>query len=316
MKNIAFYKFEIEPNREKRIDQLISIQLPEYSRSRIKNWIKSNNITVNGEACSPKDKILKKSIIEVKIFESEELDIKPQNVDLDILHEDKSFLVINKKPGMVTHTAPGHYLGTLQNALLFHYPSLKNVPRAGIIHRLDKNTSGLIIIARDLTSHNNLVAQMQNKRITKKYIAFVVGDNINNQIINEKIGRHKFNRLKMSVSDSGKEAVSEIKVLEKFKKSSFLEIKLITGRTHQIRVHLSNIGHPIIGDILYGFKRSAFNYNKSFSSFLSSYSQHALHAKYLCFNHPKTQKKIIINSETPETFVTIKSLLSDNYGEN
>ena len=312
MKNISFYKIEVEPDSNKRIDQLIALQLPEYSRSRIKNWINNNNITIDGKTCSPKDKISKKSIIEIKILENEELDVRPQKIDLDVLFEDDDLLVINKKAGMVTHTAHGHYLETLQNALLYHYTDLRNVPRAGIIHRLDKNTSGLIIIARNLISHNALVSQMREKLITKKYIALVVGEVTKNQIIRKKIRRHRVNRLKMSVSDFGKEAISKVKVIEKFKKSSLLDIELVTGRTHQIRVHLSYIGHPIIGDSLYGFKKNIFNKNKNLVKFLNSYNKHALHAKYLCFNHPKTKKKMIINSETPESFVNIKSLLSNN----
>ncbi len=314
MKNTSFYKIEIEPDKNRRIDQLIAAELPEYSRSRIKSWINNQNITINGKACSPKDKISKKSTIEIKILENEELDIKPQKINLDIQYEDKDLLIINKKSGMVTHTAPGHYESTLQNALLYHYPDLRKVPRAGIIHRLDKNTSGLIIIARNLISHNLLVKKMKDKLIKKKYIAFVTGLVEKNQIINNKIGRHRINRLKMTISNSGKEAISKIKVLEKFERSSFLDIELITGRTHQIRVHLSSLGHPIFGDDLYGFKKNMHKYNKKLINFLDSYPYHALHAYYLSFNHPITKKKVIINSKTPETFDTIKSLLLNNYG--
>ncbi len=311
MKNISFYKIEIEPDKEKRIDQLISNQLPEYSRSRIKNWIKNENITLNGKICSPKDKISVRSTVEIKISETEELDVEPQDIKIDIIYEDNDLLIINKKALMVTHIAPGHYLGTLQNALLFHYPDLRSVPRAGIVHRLDKGTSGLIIIARNLISHNDLVTQMRNKLIIKKYIALVSGEMTRGQIISKKIGRHKINRLKMSISQSGKDATTKVNILEKLRKASFLDIELVTGRTHQIRVHLSYLGHPIIGDKLYGFKNNTFNHNKNLLNFLNSYDRHALHAKNLCFNHPKTKKKLIINSETPKTFVTIKSLLSE-----
>ena len=315
MKNINFYKIEIEPDKNRRLDQIIASELPEYSRSRIKHWIINNNITINGKSCSPKDRISSKSIIEIKILENEELDIKPQKIDLEILFEDKDLLIVNKKSGMVTHTAPGHYDSTLQNALLYHYPDLKNVPRAGIIHRLDKNTSGLIIIARNLISHNLLVNQMKNKLIKKKYIAFVTGLVEKNQIIKNKISRHRINRIKMCISDSGKESISKIKIIERFEKASFLDIELVTGRTHQIRVHLSSLGHPIFGDYLYGFKKNAHNYNKKLLNFLNSYPYHALHAQYLSLNHPITKKKVIINSETPESFVTIKSLLN-NYGKS
>ena len=261
MKNVTFYKFDIEPENNLRLDQIISSRLPEYSRSTIKNWINAEKILVNGKTCSPKDKILTKSEVEIEVHPNEEIDIIPEDIALNILHEDDDFIIVNKNSGMVTHTAVGNYSGTLQNALLFKYPELKNVPRAGIIHRLDKQTSGLLIIARSLQSHNSLTKQIQNRSITKKYLTITSGILKNIKLIDEKIGRHKINRKKMAVTFSGKESISRLKILRRFDKASLIEVELVTGRTHQIRVHLSFIGHPVLGDKLYGFRKSIFSKN-------------------------------------------------------
>ena len=157
MKNVTFYKFDVEPEKGMRLDQLIALQLPEYSRSRIKNWMNAEKVLINGKTCSPKDKISSRSMIEIAIHPLEEVDIVAENIPIDVIYEDEDFLVVNKISGMVTHTAAGNYSGTLQNALLYKYPELRNIPRAGIIHRLDKQTSGLLVITRNLMSHNCLL---------------------------------------------------------------------------------------------------------------------------------------------------------------
>ena len=231
---------------------------------------------------------------------------------MEILHQDESFLIINKPAGMVTHTAIANYSGTLQNALLYLYPELRNIPRAGIIHRLDKHTSGLLIIARTLSSHNNLTKQLQNRSIVKKYHALVSGVVKNIDIIDEKVGRHKINRKKMSVTQSGKEAISKIKILRRFEKSSSLEVELVTGRTHQIRVHLSYIGHPIIGDKLYGFKKSVFTKNPDILSLLELSDDFALHASSLKFKHPINNEIFKIQCEEPKYFTSLENLIEKN----
>ena len=316
MKNITFYKFEVYPDKSLRIDQIIASQLPEYSRSRIKNWINNEKITINGKSCTPKDKIAIKSSVEVKISENEELDKESQNIPIEILYDDEDFLIINKESGMVTHTAPGNFTGTLQNALLYKYPELRSIPRAGIIHRLDKNTSGLLIIAKNLKSHNELTKQIQLRKIIKKYDALVTGIISSNVVINEKIGRHKINRKKMTICDNGKESISKITVKENYIKSSYLEVELITGRTHQIRVHLSYLGHPIIGDKLYGFKKNIFNSDKDFYKYLEVYNSHALHAKYLCFKHPTSKENFSIETPLPDLIIKIKSYISGSHHDS
>ena len=312
MKNVTFYRFDVEPKNDLRIDQLLVSYLPEYSRSCIKNWINNEKILINGKICSPKDKLTSKSLIEIEVMQNEKLDIISEDIPINILHDDSSFLIVDKPCGMVTHTAVGNYSGTLQNALLFKYPELRNVPRAGIIHRLDKQTSGLLIIAKTLQSHNNLTKQIQDRKVIKKYHTLVSGIINNVSKIDEKIGRHKINRKKMSVTENGKESISKIKVLRRFEKASSLEVELVTGRTHQIRVHLSHIGHPVIGDKLYGFKKTIFTKHPDIFELLSrSSDDHALHASSLEFRHPITDNIFRIECEKPNSFKKLESLIEE-----
>ena len=312
MKNVTFYKFDIEPEKGMRLDQLIALQLPEYSRSRIKNWMKDEKVFINGKTCSPNDKIISKSTIEVEVHPLEEVDIIAEDLTIDVVYEDKDFLILNKAPGMVTHTAAGNYTGTLQNALLFKYPELRNIPRAGIIHRLDKQTSGLLIISRNLKSHNNLSKQIQSRKMIKKYKVLVSGVIKNINTIDEKIGRHRVNRKKMAVTDNGKESISKIKVVKRYENTSSLEVELITGRTHQIRVHLSYVGHPVIGDKLYGFKNSIFNRDSKLKEILHLYKGHTLHAMFLQFKHPTSNEEFSIERQPPDKFQEIESLIDTN----
>ena len=312
MKNTTFYKFDVEPKNNLRVDQLLASYLPEYSRSRIKTWINDEKILINGKICTPKDKLTSKSSVQIEIRPTEELDIISEDIPIELLHEDDSFLIINKPAGMVTHTAVANYSGTLQNAILYRYPELRSIPRAGIIHRLDKQTSGLLIIARTLFSHNNLTQQLQNRAITKKYLTLVSGVIKNIDIIDEKIGRHKINRKKMSVTESGKESISKIKILRRYEKASSLEVELITGRTHQIRVHLSYIGHPVIGDKLYGFKKSIFTKHPDILSLLELSADTALHASSLEFKHPINNELFKIKSEKSKFFTSLESLIEKN----
>ena len=312
MKNVTFYRFDVEPKNDLRIDQLLVSYLPEYSRSCIKNWINNEKILINGKICSPKDKLTSKSMIEIEVMQNEKLDIISEDIPINILHDDSSFLIVDKPCGMVTHTAVGNYSGTLQNALLFKYPELRNIPRAGIIHRLDKQTSGLLIIAKTLQSHNNLTKQIQDRKVIKKYHTLVSGIIKNVSKIDEKIGRHKINRKKMTVTETGKESISKIKVLRRFEKASSLEVELVTGRTHQIRVHLSHIGHPVIGDKLYGFKKTIFTKHPDIFELLSrSSDDHALHASSLEFRHPITDNIFQIECEKPNSFKKLESLIEE-----
>ncbi len=312
MNDYQHYNFRLEVDKPERIDKLISNYLFEYSRSTIQKWIINNEVLVDGQPCSQKDKIKSSCDVSIKVKNETEIDLIPEKIDIDIIDETDDYIVVNKKSGMVTHIAPGNYTGTLQNALYYKYPELARVPRTGIIHRLDKDTSGILVISRNISSHHNLNNQLQENKFTKIYHALISG-NINNSFdINEPIGRHPVNRKKMIVTDRGKPALSKVKLLDSFQAASHIQIQIITGRTHQIRVHLSHINKPVIGDKLYGFKKNIFNkilniYNSidgDFSQYLHSYS--------LSFYDPKTQKKKKYKAIYPEKYYQLLSEFNIN----
>ena len=312
MKSPIFYKFNVTPDDASRIDKLIVNELPEYSRSRIQTWIKNGNILLNGKTCLPKDIIKENTLVEVMIDEPESLDIEAQNLPLEILYEDDDLIVVNKNSGMVTHTAVGNFTNTLQNGLLYKYPELKYIPRAGIIHRLDKQTSGILIIARTLKSQHYLSTLMQQRLVSKKYTSIVTGVLSKDIIIDKPIGRHHVNRKKMTVREDGKQAKSIVTVVKVLENSSLLDIEIVTGRTHQIRVHLSSLGNPVFGDYLYGFKNNRFMKNPKIMDFLKNYDGFALHARYIRFIHPITNKDFEIECLPGHSFNVIKSLLLEN----
>ena len=315
MKSPIFYKFNVSPENNLRLDKLIANQLPEYSRSRIQHWIKAGCILLNGEKCLPKDIIKEYASIEVMIDESVTLDIEAQNIPLDVIYEDNDIIIVNKKSSMVTHTAVGNFSNTLQNGLLYRYPELRYVPRAGIIHRLDKQTSGILIIARNLKSQHYLFNLMQTRSIKKQYLCIVSGVVSTDMTIDKPIGRHPVNRKKMTTRDDGKNAKSIVRVIETFYNSTLLNIEIITGRTHQIRVHLSSKGFPVFGDKFYGFKNSRFIKNDKIIDFLKNYDGFALHSCYIKFIHPTTNKDFEIECLPGHSFNVIKSLLSEKKNE-
>ncbi len=312
MKSPVFYKFNVNPDNASRIDKIIANELPEYSRSRIQTWIKNGNILLNGKTCLPKDIVKESTLIELTIEESESLDIEAQNLPLEIIYEDEDIIIVNKDSGMVTHTAVGNFNNTLQNGLLHRFPELKYVPRAGIIHRLDKQTSGILIIARNLKSQHYLSTLMQSRLINKKYSSIVSGIVSRDIVIDKPIGRHHVNRKKMTVREDGKQARSIVTVVKVLENSSLLDIEIVTGRTHQIRVHLSSLGNPVFGDHLYGFKNNRFVKNPKIMDFLKNYEGFALHARYIRFIHPITNKDFEIECLPGHSFNVIKSLLLEN----
>lgn len=246
-----------ELTEEKRLDTYLADYLQEFSRSKIQAEIKKGNITVNLNAVKPSYVVKSGDILEVNI-QTDLLEINPEDIPLDIVWEDENMLVVNKPSGMLTHPTTIERSGTLVNALLFRYGNglsdINGEFRRGILHRLDRNTSGLLMIAKNNESHEYLVEKMKNGEITKKYLAIVKGVLEKDEFtINKPIGRNPNQPHKMGVFPNGKESVSKVKVLERFKDATLIEVHLITGRTHQIRVHLSSIGHPVYNDTLYGF---------------------------------------------------------------
>jgi len=284
-------------NDKQRIDKVISSFCPDVSRSSIQKKIDSELVFVNGKIVSKNYKCSEGDEISVLKSEPVTLDVKPENIELDIRYEDDCLLVVNKPKGMVVHPAPGNFSGTLVNALLYHckgsLSGINGVIRPGIVHRIDKDTSGLLIVAKNDIAHNFLAEQIKAHSFTREYRAVIIG-HLKEQkgTVNAPIGRNPKDRLKMAVTDkNSKEAVTHYEVLEEFNGYSLIKLRLETGRTHQIRVHMSYLGHPVAGDELYGGKRKD-----------DGLQGQCLHAGLIGFIHPITKEYIEIESELPEYF--------------
>lgn len=288
-------KIEVKEDN-KRLDALISSEV-ENSRSHIQKLITDGFVTINEKVeTSKKYKAKIGDIIELEIPEPEPLNVEAEDIKLDIVYEDDELLIVNKPVGMVVHPAPGNYSGTLVNALMNysdHLSSINGIIRPGIVHRIDKDTSGLLMIAKTNHAHNHLSAQLKAHTIKREYIAIVHGKiNEEKGTIKAPIGRSSKDRLKMAVTEkNSREATTHFTVIERFKNYTFIQCRLETGRTHQIRVHLSYISHPLVGDLTYGIKKPKIKNNGQL-----------LHAKTLGFIHPKTEEYIEFDSEVPELF--------------
>ena len=314
MKHPDIYEFRLDVDESERIDKLLSNYFPEYSRSTIQRWILNHDVLIDGNPCSQKDKISSSCNISIKITSQPPVELIPENIDLDIIDETDDYIIINKKSGMVTHIAPGNYTGTLQNALYFKYPELSLVPRTGIIHRLDKNTSGIMVICRNLSSHNMLSKQLQDRKFIKLYHSLVIRIIDKPITIEEPIARHAVNRKKMAVSSNGRYALSKIRPLSVYKNASHIEIKLITGRTHQIRVHLSFIKNPVIGDTVYGFKNNIFNKSLNILNRIDKSFAQYLHAYSLSFEDPETKKIKTYTAPYPKEYrILLKELETNDH---
>ena len=293
-----------------RIDSAIQSLLPEFSRTRIQKWIKEEYVKVDSLPIHPKKKIIGGEFIEIEIQPDEQTyQFEPEEIPLDIIFEDDYILVVNKPSNLVVHPAAGNWSGTLLNGILNHSPSNKNLARAGIVHRLDKNTTGLMVIAKDEVSQQHLVRQLQSKKVNREYRAIVWGQVWKNKSINEPIGRHPSVRVKMAVNKiSGKDSITRYEVLERFGLHSYLRCNLETGRTHQIRVHMQFNDSPIVGDPVYGLKKII--PSKSMTSNLRNaalkFDRQALHAIGLGLIHPFTNEPMRWVIDLP---VDMKALL-------
>jgi 23S rRNA pseudouridine1911/1915/1917 synthase len=261
-----------------RLDLALSRLLPQYSRARIATWIKAGHVSVDGRVAGVRDKLHGGERICIAPQPTpEETAFRPEAIPLAIVHEDEALLVINKPPGLVVHPGSGNWQGTLLNALLAHAPQLAAIPRAGIVHRLDKDTSGLLVVAKTLTAQTDLVRQLQARSVSREYRAVVHGKVARNGRIEGAIGRDPRSRTRMAVVSSGKPAVTHYSILEKLPRATVLACKLETGRTHQIRVHLQKLGHPIWGDPVYGPRHVPAE---------PQIARQALHAERLALSHP------------------------------
>ncbi|ABR83571.1 MULTISPECIES: 23S rRNA pseudouridine(1911/1915/1917) synthase RluD [Pseudomonas aeruginosa group] len=293
-----------------RLDQIAAQLFPEHSRSRLAGWIKDGRLTVDGAAARPRDIVHSGAQLVLEAEQEAQGEWVAQDIELDIVHEDEHILVIDKPAGLVVHPAAGHQDGTLLNALLYHVPGIANVPRAGIVHRLDKDTTGLMVVAKTLEAHTKLVAQLQARSVSRIYEAIVIGVITSGGTIDAPIGRHGVQRQKMAVVDAGKVAVSHYRVLERFRAHTHTRVKLETGRTHQIRVHMSHIGYPLVGDPVYGgrFKIPPVA-SQTLVQTLREFPRQALHARFLELDHPATGVRMKWESPLPEDFLWLLSLL-------
>jgi 23S rRNA pseudouridine1911/1915/1917 synthase len=293
----------------RRLDKVSSELFPDFSRTQIKKWILEGRIIVNGELSRPKEIVQENDEIEINPIEEKKVSWSAQDIDFEIHHESDDFIIINKPPGLVMHPGSGCYDKTLANGLIFRYPELVNLPRSGIVHRLDKDTSGVLLIAKNEQFMNYFIDQMQQRKVIKEYTAVVVGSTLGSFSIDEPVGRDKFNRTKMSIRPDGKEALTFVKSSKRVGNYSILDISIHTGRTHQIRVHLSSKKLPIVGDNTYDPGRSiAKDSSDKLIEIIRSFPRQALHARFLSFTCHKTKNEMSFNIQTP---LDMKNLISD-----
>ncbi len=293
-----------------RLDRALVELFPDYSRSRLSQWIKSGQVQVNGRHFSPANKVVggERVVLEVRLESRESWE--PQDIPLNIVYEDDSVLVINKPAGLVVHPAVGNPDGTLLNALLHHAPELAQVPRAGIVHRLDKQTTGLLVVARDVTSHIRLVEQLQARTVTRQYSAVVVGVMLAGGRVDAPVGRHRVDRKRMAVTGQGRPAVTHYRVAQQFSAHSLIEVRLETGRTHQIRVHMAHIRYPLAGDPVYGGRlRIPAGCSDELMDVLRGFTRQALHAGRLGIIHPATGEAMEWQAALPDDIAQLVKVL-------
>ena len=291
-----------EEHAGKRFDVVLAELFPDYSRSRLKTWIEQGQVLLDGENVRPRTKVAGDEVIALTVDEGgSDFEVQAQDIPLDIVHEDDSIIVINKPAGLVVHPAAGNPDGTVQNALLYHDASLASVPRAGIVHRLDKDTTGLMVIARDLKAHKYLVEQIQRHDVIREYQAVVYGVLTGGGVVDEPVGRHPRDRIRMAVRENGREAVTHYRLLERFREHSHIKVQLETGRTHQIRVHMSHLRHAIVGDPIYaGRHRLPAGASQGLIDCLQSFKRQALHAWRLHLAHPQTKQTMMFEAPLPD----------------
>ncbi|OTA17968.1 ribosomal large subunit pseudouridine synthase C [Xenorhabdus vietnamensis] len=290
-----------------RLDQALAELFPDYSRSRIKEWILDNKVQVNGKLINkPKEKVLGSEEIFIDAIIEEDARWEPQDIELNIVYEDDDILVINKPRDLVVHPGAGNPDGTVLNALLYRYPEIADVPRAGIVHRLDKDTTGLMVVAKTVPAQTRLVESLQLREITREYEAIALGCMTAGGTVEEPISRHPTKRTHMAVHPMGKPAVTHYRVMEHFRAYTRLRLRLETGRTHQIRVHMAHIKHPLVGDPLYGGRpRPLKGASDEFREVMRSFDRQALHATMLRLYHPITGIEMEWHAPLPDDMIKL-----------
>ncbi|BCB27753.1 pseudouridine synthase [Sulfurimicrobium lacus] len=291
-----------------RLDQALSTLLPEYSRSRLQAWIKDGHVKLNGAVVIPRHIVWQGDQAEVETqLAADEIAFRPEDIALDIVYEDDSLLVINKPAGLVVHPGSGNWQGTMLNALLHHAPQLAGIPRAGIVHRLDKDTSGLLVVAKTFTAQTDLVRQLQARSVKREYLAVVQGAPQETGSVEAPIGRHPTQRIKMAVVQYGKPALTHFALVERFAHYSLVRCQLETGRTHQIRVHMQHLGFPLLGDPVYAGK--GMNIPVALREAVKGFTRQALHATRLGLIHPVSGEAMEWRVDMPDDMAALLEAL-------
>lgn len=297
----------------RRLDAVVAELFPEYSRSRLSAWIKSGDLAVDGAPARPRDPVRGGETIALTVAEDVQTHAIAEDIPLDVLYEDEHVFVLGKPAGLVVHPGAGNPAGTLVNALLHRDPDLDKLPRAGIVHRLDKDTSGVMVVARTLPAHTSLVAQLSARQVHRQYLAVVVGALVSGGTVNAAIERHPRDRLRMAVREDGKDAVTHYRLRERFRAHTALECRLETGRTHQIRVHMAHLKHPILGDPLYGGSlRLPKGASEALIAVLRGFRRQALHAEVLEFAHPVTGAPVRCEAPVPADMQALMRVLRED----
>ncbi len=298
----------------KRLDQTLAQMFPDYSRSRLKDWIVAGKVAINDTIITKaREKMYGGETITINAEIEADVRFEAQDLPLNIVYEDDDILVINKPAGFVVHPGAGNPDGTVLNALLHHCPALDLVPRAGIVHRLDKDTTGLMVVAKTIAAQTNLVESLQRREITREYEAVTNGIMTAGGVVDEPIGRHATKRTHMAVTFSGRPSITHYRVMEKYRLHTRIRLRLETGRTHQIRVHMAHISHPLVGDPVYGGRpRPPKNATPQLLELLRKFKRQALHAAMLSLYHPITGEQMTWHAELPADFVELINLLKED----
>ncbi|EIJ73920.1 23S rRNA pseudouridine(1911/1915/1917) synthase RluD [Haemophilus haemolyticus] len=310
---------EVQPEQMgQRLDQTLAELFPEYSRSRLKTWIEADLVKLNDHIANiPREKVLGGEKIEITVEVEDETRFEPENIPLNIVYEDNDIIVINKPKDLVVHPGAGNPNGTVLNALLYHYPPIAEVPRAGIVHRLDKDTTGLMVVAKTIPAQTKLVRDLQKRKITREYEAVASGIMTKGGTVDQPMARHATKRTLMAVHPMGKPAVTHYRIMENYRNYTRLRLRLETGRTHQIRVHMAHIAHPLLGDQTYGGRpRPPKNASEDFMEVLRNFKRQALHAVMLRLAHPITGEMMEWYAPLPDDFVELLNALKADYLEH
>lgn len=310
---------EVQPEQMgQRLDQTLAELFPEYSRSRLKTWIEADLVKLNDRITNiPREKVLGGEKIEITVEVEDETRFEPENIPLNIVYEDDDIIVINKPKDLVVHPGAGNPNGTVLNALLYHYPPIAEVPRAGIVHRLDKDTTGLMVVAKTIPAQTKLVRDLQKRKITREYEAVASGIMTKGGTVDQPMARHATKRTLMAVHPMGKPAITHYRIMENYRNCTRLRLRLETGRTHQIRVHMAHIAHPLLGDQTYGGRpRPPKNASEDFMEVLRNFKRQALHAVMLRLSHPITGEMMEWYAPLPDDFVELLNALKADYLEH